>query len=80
MITWSEFERQQPGLAGLGRRQFYQFGIGLGFLATVRPGGGPRVHPAIERCRLVLTQADGPFPAGPTIWKAGNTPPSGKVT
>jgi hypothetical protein len=24
---------------------FYEFGIGLGFLATVRPDGGPRVHP-----------------------------------
>jgi len=24
----------------------------------------------IERCLLMLTQAGGPFPAGPTIWKA----------
>jgi hypothetical protein len=24
---------------------FYEFGIGLGFLATVRADGGPRVHP-----------------------------------
>lgn len=23
----------------------YQFGVGLAFLATVRPDGGPRVHP-----------------------------------
>jgi hypothetical protein len=45
MITWNEFERQQPALAEAGRAQFYQFGIGLGFLATVRPDGGPRVHP-----------------------------------
>ena len=45
MITWNEFERQQPALAGAGRAHFYQFGIGLGFLATVRPDGGPRVHP-----------------------------------
>ena len=167
MITWSEFERQQPALAGAGRRQFYQFGIGLGFLATIRPDGGPRVHPvcpvislaglhlhikagpkqqdlrrdgryalhsetcppprqddgfaiagrarevtdaavigvvrgqiltersgqvwpgfdqeavfelAVGRCLLVLTQADGSFPAGPTIWKAGNMPPSYMVT
>ena len=167
MITWSEFERGQPALADAGRRQFYQFGIGLGFLATVRPGGGPRVHPVcpvigpaglhvhikagpkqrdlrrdgryalhsetcppprhddgfaiigrarevtdaavigvvrgqiltersgqvwpgfdqeavfeltIERCLLVLTQPVAPFPAGPTIWKAGNMPPSDMVT
>jgi len=45
MITWTEFERHQPALAGAGRRQFYQFGIGLAFLATIRGDGGPRVHP-----------------------------------
>jgi hypothetical protein len=45
MITWSEFERQRSALADAGRRQFYQHGIGLAFLATIRPGGGPRVHP-----------------------------------
>jgi hypothetical protein len=45
MITWNEFERLQPGLAEVGRRELYQVGIGLGFLATVRPDGGPRVHP-----------------------------------
>jgi hypothetical protein len=167
MITWSEFERRQPALADAGRAQFYQFGIGLGFLATVRPDGGPRVHPvcpvispaglhvhikagpkqrdlrrdgryalhseacppprqddgfaiigcarevtdaavigvvrgqiltersgqvwpgfdqeavfelAIERCLLVLTQPAAAFPAGPTVWKAGNMPPSDMVT
>ena len=45
MITWTEFERQQPLLADAGRKQLYQIGIGLAFLATVRPDGGPRVHP-----------------------------------
>ncbi len=45
MITWTEFSRQQPALADAGRRQFYQFGIGLAFLGTVRPDGAPRVHP-----------------------------------
>jgi hypothetical protein len=43
MINWTEFERQQPALAAAGRQQLYTFGIGLGFLATVRPDGGPRV-------------------------------------
>src|ERR1700747_3671874 len=45
MITWTDFSRQQPALADAGRRQFYQFGIGLAFLATVRTDGAPRVHP-----------------------------------
>ena len=45
MITWNEFTRQQPALAEAGRGQLYQVGIGLAFLATVRPDGGPRVHP-----------------------------------
>ena len=40
----------------------------------------------IERALLTLTSADGPFPAGPTIWKAGDgqdaktAAPSGIVT
>jgi hypothetical protein len=45
MITWTQFERANPALAAAGRRQLYQIPIGLGFLATVRPDGGPRVHP-----------------------------------
>ena len=45
MITWLEFEKRQPGLAEAGREQLYVHGLGLGFLATVRPDGGPRVHP-----------------------------------
>jgi hypothetical protein len=165
MITWIEFERRQPALADAGRRHFYQFGIGLGFLATVRPDGGPRVHPVcpvigpgglhllvkagpkqrdlrrdgrfalhsetcppprhddgfaiigrasevtgaagiravrgqvlaerdgkvwpgfedeavfelgVERCLLVLTQAEGAFPAGPTTWTGeASGPPVG---
>jgi hypothetical protein len=167
MITWTEFSSQQPALADAGRRQFYQFGIGLAFLATVRPDGGPRVHPVcpvigpaglhllikagpkqrdlrrdgryalhsetcpppraddgfavtgrarevtdaavvgavrgqvvaerdgnvwpgfdedvvfelgIERCLLTLTQAEGAFPAGPTIWTGGDVRLSGMVT
>ncbi len=45
MITWTEFQRCEPALAAVGRDQFYQHGMGLGFLATVRRDGGPRVHP-----------------------------------
>jgi hypothetical protein len=171
MITWTEFERREPALADAGRRQFYHFGIGLAFLSTVRPDGGPRVHPvcpvispaglhllirsgpkqqdlrrderyalhsetcppprhddgfavigrarevtdtetdtetadvvrrqvlaerdgkvwpgfddeaifelSLERCLLVLTQADDCFPAGPTIWKAEGLARQGSTT
>jgi hypothetical protein len=34
-----------PELADEGKRLFYQFGVGLGFLATIREDGGPRLHP-----------------------------------
>jgi hypothetical protein len=45
MATWSEFEAANPEMAAAGRQLLYQFGIGLGYLATVRTDGGPRVHP-----------------------------------
>jgi hypothetical protein len=35
----------QPDLAASGRALLYQHGVGLGFLATTRRDGGPRVHP-----------------------------------
>jgi hypothetical protein len=156
MVTWTQFAQQEPALAAAGRGQFYQHGLGLGFIATVRKDGGPRVHPvcpvisaaglhvlilpgpklgdlrrdgryslhsemvappreddgfavsgraveitdkgtgevvrdqviadfgqpwpeydkltlfelSVTSCLLTLTQPDGPFPKGPTIWKA----------
>jgi pyridoxamine 5'-phosphate oxidase-like protein len=45
MATWSTFEAAAPELATAGQRLLYQFGPGLGYLATVRPDGGPRLHP-----------------------------------
>jgi hypothetical protein len=46
MLSWSEFAAREPELAASGRALLYQFGgVGLAFLATVRPDGGPRVHP-----------------------------------
>jgi len=158
MVNWTAFEDLEPALAGAGRKQLYQWEIGLAFLATVRPDGGPRVHPVcpvispdglhilvvpgpkqadlrrdprfglhsetcppprhddgfyltgharevtdadvcrrvneqfaaerkqpmpwgendalfeltIERCLLMLTEPDGTFPKGPTVWKAGH--------
>ena len=41
MATWAQFETSAPEMAVEGRKLFYQFGPGLGFLATVRPDGGP---------------------------------------
>ncbi len=45
MISWIEFRDQQPDLARRGTELLYHFGIGLAFLGTVRPDGGPRLHP-----------------------------------
>jgi hypothetical protein len=44
-LSWGEFAAQAPELAAAGRRLLTQHGTGLGYLATVRPDGGPRVHP-----------------------------------
>ena len=44
-ISWSEFAAARPDLAEAGRTLLYQFGVGLAFLSTVRPDGGPRLHP-----------------------------------
>lgn len=45
MITWQEFRHLQPEMAAEGRALLYDVGVGLGYLATTRPDGGPRVHP-----------------------------------
>lgn len=45
MRNWGEFSKERPDLAEAGRSMFYQFGVGLAFLGTVRKDGGPRVHP-----------------------------------
>lgn len=45
MTSWKEFAEMRGDLAEQGRAMFYQFGVGLAFLATVRKDGGPRVHP-----------------------------------
>jgi hypothetical protein len=45
MASWREFSELRPELAEAGRRLFYQYGVGLAFLATTRSDGGPRVHP-----------------------------------
>ena len=35
----------KPEMAEVGRSLLFQFGVGLGFLATVRKDGAPRLHP-----------------------------------
>ena len=45
MKSWSEFATLRPDLAGPGRDLLYRVGVGLGFLATTRADGAPRVHP-----------------------------------
>jgi hypothetical protein len=45
MVTWREFRSARPDLAEAATGLFYQFGVGLAFLATSRADGGPRVHP-----------------------------------
>ena len=44
-ISWPVFAEIRPDLAAIGHEMFYAFDVGLGFLATVRRDGGPRVHP-----------------------------------
>jgi hypothetical protein len=45
VATWGELYRARPDIATKGHQLFYEYGVGIGFLATVRPDGGPRVHP-----------------------------------
>ena len=45
MVTWGELTEAQPELATAGRSLLYQVGVGLAFLATVRPDTRPRLHP-----------------------------------
>ena len=44
-MSWDAFASAEPMLAAEARKNLYEVGIGLGFLATVRPDGAPRVHP-----------------------------------
>jgi hypothetical protein len=45
MGTWSDFNTARPQLAAAVCALLCQYGPGLGYLATVRADGGPRVHP-----------------------------------
>jgi hypothetical protein len=52
-MNWGQFRAAEPALADAGRALLYQFGVGLAFLSTVRPDGGPRVHPM---CPVVVDE------------------------
>ncbi|HEX4128118.1 MAG TPA: hypothetical protein VHX67_11105 [Acidimicrobiales bacterium] len=45
MKRWSEFAALRPDLAVPGRALLYLVGVGLAYMATTRPDGGPRLHP-----------------------------------
>ena len=49
MTSWGEVAKADPELTRFGHELFEQFGIA--FLATVRKGGGPRLHPV---CPMIL--------------------------
>jgi hypothetical protein len=53
-VPWGEFAGLEPELAAAGAALLYQFGVGLGFLATTRADGGPRLHPV---CPLLTDAA-----------------------
>ncbi len=44
-LSWKEFCNAAPTIAKPGVALLNQFGLGLGFIATVRKDGGPRLHP-----------------------------------
>jgi hypothetical protein len=43
--SWGELSRRRPDLAEGGRQLLYRVGVGLAYLATIRPDTGPRLHP-----------------------------------
>jgi hypothetical protein len=44
-VTWKQFTELRPDIAAAGGAMIKPGDVGLGFLATVRPDGGPRVNP-----------------------------------
>jgi len=63
MHTWSDLEAAEPAVAAAARRLFWIPGFGLGYLATIRKDGGPRIHPVnLEIVHGRLVTFIGPSP------------------
>lgn len=45
VVSWGDFERAAPDIAGKGRDLLYRSGDGAALLVTVRGDDPPRVHP-----------------------------------
>jgi hypothetical protein len=45
MLRWPAVTEAAPDVAAAAEELFFGHGVGIGFLATVRSDGGPRVHP-----------------------------------
>lgn len=45
MASWAQFEAEAPEMASAGRRLLYRRSTAQAFLATVRDGAVPRIHP-----------------------------------
>src|SRR3954466_2547464 len=45
MASWSDFVAAEPTLAAGIRALLQQYGPGMGYLATARADGSPRIHP-----------------------------------
>src|SRR6478672_8207450 len=45
MASWGQFAAAEPDMAAVGRKLFWQYGLGLAFIATVAADGSPRLHP-----------------------------------
>lgn len=63
-MRWSEFASARHDLEAVARSMFYEHGLGLGFLATTRPDGGPRVHPI---CPILAGNLYGFIVPGPKL-------------
>lgn len=44
-VRWCDLEAGAPAMAAAGRSLLYRHGPGLGYLATLRADGAPRLHP-----------------------------------
>jgi hypothetical protein len=51
MKRWEDLQKESPALANAGYELIYQTTIGMGYLATIRKDGGPRVHPV---CPIIV--------------------------